>query len=72
MLCRPAPFLTRLYRVLCMPKLIEETGHMGAPCEPHERIVSVERYGRVYKRKVSAPHKIRGDAPAGSHLDAPR
>ena len=40
---------------------------MGAPCDEHEHIIKVVRYGRVYSRKMPDcfSHNIRTDAPAG-------
>jgi hypothetical protein len=37
--------------------------HHGAPCAPHERIIQVARYGRIYKRKAPT-HKIPAAAKA--------
>jgi hypothetical protein len=55
-------------RPLYMPTPTSETGHTGEPCGAHERIVTVERYGRTYKRKMpdSKCINVRTDAPPGS------
>ncbi len=45
------------------------SAHQGEPCEKFERIIRVERFGRIYKRKTPdrfGPQTIRLDGPIGT------
>ena len=42
------------------------TDHLGEPCEKHERIIRVERFGRIYKRKMPDRFENRTDGPIGT------
>ena len=52
---------------LHIPLPIANTEHMGTPCNEHERIIKVVRYGRIYRRKTPdcGGHNICTNAPAG-------
>jgi hypothetical protein len=59
------PMLTGEHELV--PVMQGEVYHTGAKCLPHERIIQVARYGRIYKRKAPTSHwkQIRTDAPPG-------
>ena len=63
----PKAVETPNYYLTLNPVVHGEVHHTGAECLPHERIIQVARYGRIYKRKSPTSYwkQIRTDAPPG-------